>query len=212
LIPIPQRNPGGRLQPATTLAAAPHTLTIEVTGQGNAAATGSLNLVDAFDIQSRFEDTDPRSRIPAADSRTTRSLEAAQHAVDRIRSHARDVQRKHDGYGGRPERDRTRRPQARAPLFALQRQIPVCAPGREAARWHTSDAFSRRNMIDPACTAPPHGRFGIRRRNRSHDARGSTTRAGDGTAVERRAAPGSGRVGIQLPEYVIVGSVSSKRD
>jgi len=44
---------------ATTLAAASHTLTIEVTGQGNAAATGSLIYVDAFDIQSRFEDTDP---------------------------------------------------------------------------------------------------------------------------------------------------------
>jgi hypothetical protein len=44
---------------ATTLAAARHTLAIEVTGQGNPSATGSLIYVDAFDIQLRFEDTDP---------------------------------------------------------------------------------------------------------------------------------------------------------
>jgi hypothetical protein len=42
---------------ATTLAAASHTLTIEVTGQRNAAATDSLIYVDAFDFQSRIEDT-----------------------------------------------------------------------------------------------------------------------------------------------------------
>ena len=44
---------------ALTLAAARHTLTIEVTGTQNPAATGSLIDVDAFDIQSRYEDTDP---------------------------------------------------------------------------------------------------------------------------------------------------------
>jgi hypothetical protein len=42
---------------ATTLAAASHTLTVEVTGQRNAAATDSLIYVDAFDFQSRIEDT-----------------------------------------------------------------------------------------------------------------------------------------------------------
>ena len=42
---------------ATTLAAASHTLTVEVTGQRNAAATDSLIYVDAFDVQSRIEDT-----------------------------------------------------------------------------------------------------------------------------------------------------------
>jgi len=44
---------------ATTLAAASHTLAIEVTGQKNPAATDSLIYVDAFDIRSRIEDTDP---------------------------------------------------------------------------------------------------------------------------------------------------------
>jgi hypothetical protein len=43
----------------TTLAAASHTLAIEVTGQANPAATGNLIYVDAFDIRLRFEDTDP---------------------------------------------------------------------------------------------------------------------------------------------------------
>jgi hypothetical protein len=42
---------------ATTLAPASHTLTVEVTGQRNAAATNSLIYVDAFDVQSRIEDT-----------------------------------------------------------------------------------------------------------------------------------------------------------
>jgi len=44
---------------ATTLAAASHTLAIEVTGQKNPAATDSRIYVDAFDIRSRIEDADP---------------------------------------------------------------------------------------------------------------------------------------------------------
>ncbi len=43
----------------TGLAAARHTLTIDVTGGRNAAATNSLIVVDAFDVRSRFEDEDP---------------------------------------------------------------------------------------------------------------------------------------------------------
>jgi len=43
---------------ATGLAAARHTLEIEVTGQRNPAATGSRIVVDAFDVRSRFEDSD----------------------------------------------------------------------------------------------------------------------------------------------------------
>ena len=48
---------------ATGLADASHTLTIEVTGQQNAAATGALVIVDAFDVPvttiSRLQETDP---------------------------------------------------------------------------------------------------------------------------------------------------------
>lgn len=48
---------------ATGLADASHTLTIEVTGQQNAAATGALIIVDAFDVPgatiSRLQETDP---------------------------------------------------------------------------------------------------------------------------------------------------------
>jgi hypothetical protein len=42
----------------TTPAAATHTLAIEVTGQKNPSATNSLIYLDAFDIRSRFEETD----------------------------------------------------------------------------------------------------------------------------------------------------------
>jgi hypothetical protein len=48
---------------ATGLADASHTLTIEATGRGNAAATGALVVVDAFDVPaatiSRLQETDP---------------------------------------------------------------------------------------------------------------------------------------------------------
>jgi hypothetical protein len=43
---------------ATGLAPGSHTLTIEVTGTRNAAATGASVAVDAFDVRSRFEDRD----------------------------------------------------------------------------------------------------------------------------------------------------------
>ncbi len=43
---------------ATGLAAASHTLTIEVTGRRNAAATNALIMVDAFDVRPRFEERD----------------------------------------------------------------------------------------------------------------------------------------------------------
>jgi hypothetical protein len=41
------------------LVPATHTLTIEVTGQKNSAATNTLVAVDAFDVRSRFEDMHP---------------------------------------------------------------------------------------------------------------------------------------------------------
>jgi hypothetical protein len=44
---------------ATNLAAGTHTLAIQVTGQMNAASTGSLVAVDAVDARARIEDPDP---------------------------------------------------------------------------------------------------------------------------------------------------------
>src|SRR5258705_463507 len=43
----------------TGLAPARHTLAIEVTGQQNAQATGSLIAVDAFDVRARIEEREP---------------------------------------------------------------------------------------------------------------------------------------------------------
>ena len=44
---------------ATSLAAATHTLTIDVTGRMNPAATDSVIVVDALDVRARIEDPDP---------------------------------------------------------------------------------------------------------------------------------------------------------
>jgi hypothetical protein len=70
----------GIVYTATGLAAASHTLAIEVTGLKNSAAANHLLVVDAFDVGSRFEDVDPSIVYTLSDPGARWVLEHTQKA------------------------------------------------------------------------------------------------------------------------------------